>query len=74
MASPRRLPLTPRCCEGGALPGIAQQHKNRADSILPKGMGTKYEDSLVGVSILIGDVWSSCYRKRKENNDKYMVL
>jgi hypothetical protein len=47
MVLPRRLPLAPRRCERGALPGIAQHHKNRADIILPKGMGTKYEHPLV---------------------------
>jgi hypothetical protein len=29
--------------------------KNHADSTLPKGTETKYEDPLVDVSILIGD-------------------
>jgi hypothetical protein len=47
MVLSRRLPLAPRRCERGALPGIAQHHKNRADIILPKGMGTKYEHPLV---------------------------
>jgi hypothetical protein len=66
--------VSPRRYEGGALPGIAQQHKSRADSILPKEMGTKYEDPLVDVSMLIGHVWSSWYLKRKKNKDRYMVL